>query len=477
MIVPDSLSYGQRSKVNLVIKTFRAGSQPVHTGFSIAVVDAGQVITDDLQSGICSYKLLESELKGFIEDPGYYFTEDGGIRQQELDLLLLTQGYRNFPVQKNSIVTSSYDSKDGFTVSGRVELRAGESHKEKYDYSKIELTFLILNLLYTDKIHPDEQGNFQFHIPFMYNNPVAIVQARDSKGNPVNGDIILDEATTEPLLTLTDIGPAMRSGMYTNMEYVEQMQVSRIIELSKLSSGASMFLDLPEVTVKDRDKSMDFDFEKMATWKARLDTLDPAGDKYLDIFDFLIREYNALEYWREDDWTGVKRIAELPCNCWTSSYSAPIYIINGKVADHGEEYDIKGDEIKKVMVIPSGSSIFVFSDYSDGITEKPIVVVETYNIEGYYRGNPRNIITFPVEGLYAARKFYSPRYDKPRGNKDIYDGRATLYWNPYITTNAAGLAKVDFYTSDRKTQLIIIVNGMDKYFGDPGQGKSMIDVR
>ena len=96
MMAPDSLSYRQRSKVSLIIKAFGADWKPVEAGLSLAVVDAAQVITDDLQSGICSYKLLESELKGFIEDPRFYFKEDGGIRQQELDLLLLTQGYLLF---------------------------------------------------------------------------------------------------------------------------------------------------------------------------------------------------------------------------------------------------------------------------------------------------------------------------------------------------------------------------------------------
>jgi len=416
-------------------------------------------------------------LRGFIEEPGFYFQEDGSIRKKELDLLLLSQGYRNFPTHGISLVTSGFDQEDGFNISGRVELRARKKFKEKYEYSEIGLSLLILDKLYIDKGHPDEQGNFQFHIPFMYGKPDVFVQAHNSKGRPIHGDIFLNQLTTEPQLPLLEVKPDRRTNTYTNMEYVEQMQVSRKTAISKISNGVSMFLDLPEVTIKGKVKNQTFNYEKEAYWISDLETFEIDENNYDNIYDMLGSLYDEIrkEYIKKFPGDSTKRL----------NFRNIIFILDGTVCWAPIHIEILksyyGSEIKRIMVIAPGEVSTALSpelsfELGDGRGKESVIVVETYG-KGRSRTSPRYIIMFPMEGLDASRKFYSPRYDKPRGDKDIYDGRATLYWNPYITTNSDGLAKVDFYTSDRKTQLMIIVNGMDKYYGDPGQGKAIIYVR
>lgn len=89
-VIPDSSTYSTRSKVSLLIKTTGAEGVPVQTDLSLAVVDKEQTVNKGGTSGICAYKLLESELKGNIEDVGYYFKGDGCTSHDALDLLLLT---------------------------------------------------------------------------------------------------------------------------------------------------------------------------------------------------------------------------------------------------------------------------------------------------------------------------------------------------------------------------------------------------
>ena len=45
---------------------------------------------------ILTEMLLASELKGFVENPGYYFEADDSIRRQALDLLMMVQGWRRY---------------------------------------------------------------------------------------------------------------------------------------------------------------------------------------------------------------------------------------------------------------------------------------------------------------------------------------------------------------------------------------------
>ena len=84
--------------------------------------------------------------------------------------------------------------------------------------------------------------------------------------------------------------------------------------------------------------------------------------------------------------------------------------------------------------------------------------------------------TFILDGLDSPRIFYTPRYDGPAKESKLYDGRATLYWNPAVRTDQNGQAKVEFYTGDRKTGLEVIVNGIEVEKGNTGEGKSFIKM-
>lgn len=49
---------------------------------------------------ILTEMLLASELKGFVENPGYYFEADDSIRRQALDLLMMVLGWRRYEWRK-----------------------------------------------------------------------------------------------------------------------------------------------------------------------------------------------------------------------------------------------------------------------------------------------------------------------------------------------------------------------------------------
>jgi len=70
--------------------------------------------------------------------------------------------------------------------------------------------------------------------------------------------------------------------------------------------------------------------------------------------------------------------------------------------------------------------------------------------------------------------FYSPRYEGSLKNSPVYDGRATIFWEPLLKTDSNGQAKVEFYTSDRKTELEVIINGIEVDNGNPGEGYKII---
>ncbi len=96
-IKTDKQQYKPREKVKMTITVKDENGKPAAGNFSLSVVDDNLVtFADDKQSNVIAYMLLESELKGTIEEPNFYFEKDNQKAGQALDLLMMTQGWRKF---------------------------------------------------------------------------------------------------------------------------------------------------------------------------------------------------------------------------------------------------------------------------------------------------------------------------------------------------------------------------------------------
>ena len=83
--------------------------------------------------------MLNSELRGAIQDPGYYFREDNANRFQDIDALLLTQGWRNYvyPVKRKS--SNWFLAEPGLTVRGKVVPNVNRKKKQENDTINVSM--------------------------------------------------------------------------------------------------------------------------------------------------------------------------------------------------------------------------------------------------------------------------------------------------------------------------------------------------
>jgi hypothetical protein len=89
--------YSKREKVDLQIESKENVSNGINSNLSISVVSEALVPRKaESESSIFAQLLLSSDLKGHIEKPNYYFTNVSDTTRSNLDLLMLTQGYRRF---------------------------------------------------------------------------------------------------------------------------------------------------------------------------------------------------------------------------------------------------------------------------------------------------------------------------------------------------------------------------------------------
>ncbi len=110
-IYADRLVFMNKGDINLQSITFSGvtgdGYQPyapidltvqgeADATISLAVRD-GRNCTYTFDTGsILTEMLLSSQIKGFVEQPEYFFEEDDDVRRQDLDLLLMVQGWRRY---------------------------------------------------------------------------------------------------------------------------------------------------------------------------------------------------------------------------------------------------------------------------------------------------------------------------------------------------------------------------------------------
>jgi TonB family protein len=96
-ITANKAKYAPREKVSMKIKTTDENNNPVKANIALSVVD-DKVFTfaDDKQDNILSYFLLSSDVKGKIEEPGFYFKTHEPQADEALDYLLMTQGWKRF---------------------------------------------------------------------------------------------------------------------------------------------------------------------------------------------------------------------------------------------------------------------------------------------------------------------------------------------------------------------------------------------
>jgi TonB-dependent SusC/RagA subfamily outer membrane receptor len=67
---------------------------------------------------------------------------------------------------------------------------------------------------------------------------------------------------------------------------------------------------------------------------------------------------------------------------------------------------------------------------------------------------------FTIPGHAAERVFYSPKYDVKIDAHNTADYRATLYWNPSVTTDEEGNATIEFFNSDTVKKIQLSIEGL-----------------
>ena len=184
-IETDKNRYAIRDSVQFSISA-KIHGQPESASISVMAVDSAYYYsTNPERPSIVSYFLFQSDIRGSIEDPSYYFENDKNLA--ELDYLMLTQGWTNYKY-KEERKPRTFQAEKGLEIAGVIEgIRQGGQTNGMGDTS-FQLNMLVMGTppqAYSQTIDP--KGNFRFTLGDSYGAGQSFVMQPSETKNLSDG--------------------------------------------------------------------------------------------------------------------------------------------------------------------------------------------------------------------------------------------------------------------------------------------------
>jgi len=433
-VVPDKATYAPREKATVTIKVVDSKNQPIKANLSMAAVDASMVPADE--SNIASYLMLQSEVRGKIDNAAQYFDPANANRFKQLDLLLMTQGWRDFVWKRlaDSALKVSFLPESGFTVSGR--LRSVLINKSLPNQN---ITLFAPGAkggkLFAART--DINGKYYLDGIQLYGNQTLKIVAADDKGNK-SGWVFLDTIANTPV-PVPQL-PLVNEDIPPQLALFDAQSSARMIEAKRFKTGD--VVNLKEVNIRASPGTIALRDQTVMTFGYPEYNFDitPKDNQWRDLQDFLVHKVPGAQV-NPDTSSGVLFY-------YSGKKIYPRFIVDQRedVFDRIDFYTLTMDEVISVqanhVVTMGGGDMEIIK-----LTLKPSA----------YEKKQFNILNADVTGYYNARTFYAPNYENPSTKGDQ---RITLHWEPMISTDAKGEATVSFYNADPKSKIRVVVEGL-----------------
>lgn len=462
-ITTNKDQYRSREQVTMQVEAKDGQGNPVATDFSLAVTDDELVIPDNYGLNIKNYLLLTSDLKGYVENPDYYFETKDIDRAVSLDYLLMTQGWRGFTWKEaidGEFPDIQFRNESDLSIKGRLETNKGEPVKngEVILYLKDQhQTFIVTET--------NRDGYFSFE-GFNFTDTIDIVvQGSDSRGRRKHLQVKMDDEqyVPQPLQRPVPGSDELTASANRDFLAVSQNQIASIeAENKALTLGE---LVLKDVVIQGRAKII-----------SPVTSLHRRADAVFSSEELPVAPSGNILESLQGRVAGVQIIRTGPNEFRANirGRGTPLYLLDGMPIHESTLTALNQFDIGRIEIIRNLADAGIYGGRASG------GVIALYTKRGgeeLVEVEPGTyIITHRAGGFSKVREFYSPRYSNEGEGSDLPDLRITLYWNPSVKTNDDGRATVSFYTADRNTTYRAIMEGISDD-GKPGRGVMTFTVK
>jgi len=417
---------------------------------SVAVTDAA--IGSDSSDNIISHLLLSGQLKGKVYDPAYYFSNNSDSLAQQLDLVMLTHGWRRFNWQKlvaGEFPEIKYQRDTSYlSISGKI-----------YGATPIQLELakqivLMVNRknsgtqIFTVPVKPD--GSFNDPSLILFDTARIYYQLGKNSG--------LDNVSVQFLAN--KLLPFANNARASGMDFNHAADTTGNSYQIHLNDALQRELEyykgkvLATVNIKAKPKSTLDEMDKRYTSGMfsggdahEFDLInDPFAASALNIFQYLQGKVAGLQ---------INATQNPPSLSWRGG--SPSLFLDEMPVTSDMLTSIPVNDIAYVKVFSppfmgatgggSGGGIAIYTRKGGDEKQEP----------------GKGLSNNTVSGYTMIREFYSPDYDSFNEENEKKDLRSTLYWNPSVIT-VPGKNKVllKFYNNDVTESFRVIIEGMTK---------------
>jgi len=424
-----------------------------NANLSFSAIDA-HTMTNGKQGNMKTWMLLSSDVRGYIHNVDYYFEADDKKHRQDADLLMLTQGWRRYDwrlMSERYTFRKAQPIEDQFYLNGKLR-----EYRKRNPVSNVKLYVSLYNKQGQSLLGnavTDSLGNYAFKMPFVDGEwKMFIYTTRDmKKGEKRKTYYVGIDRQFSPspkyLTPLeTEILHPLKPNAFVRNPFAELDEEDEFIPITEKNHV------LNNVTVKAKRRYFTNDDWR---WKN-----EAYGKQYASLY------YNAD---RELD------------NILDRGEPVPTIVgfIMGKLKTELDEYGYKtrdmdrqiyyiydNDEGRGVGFLDEAKSIYiVFNEQmSPSLGRWDIIQHPKHNIYVYIYSHR----IFSSESNKGLRRTYFQGFNQASTFKTedynvippMADFRRTIWWQPDITTDAQGKAKVEFFNNSTCEEMYISVEGM-----------------
>lgn len=458
----DKAHYKPFEKIKVRIETRGEKEQYL----SLAVRDATDYGTG-YDEDIRTYMLLSSELKGYIEQPGYYFEADDEEHRTALDLLMMVQGWSRYSLERMQQPIPTADihyTEESLVLEGRTLHPRKEEPMAEVDVC-IKLYSPDRQQVQEVKVTSDEQGYWGTNLQDFEGEWDLNIQTYRN-GEPIVTRLRLERASAPEVLAYPLAALPLQHHMDTTV-IVTGEDVEEWLQLP----AAAILLD--NVDVEGRRRYVDFcTFQAYDVAKDRELIIDK-GEYTNMVADYLIDKGYTVTRWGEGD----EKLSDLTM-CPVNGYRTLWMVLSGTRnltrTSYTPGFDIDIQDVKSVIVYDSPYSYIGNPGVYDVLSPEEILGLQRaddayppglYVVEIHLYPKLKSPISWnrntrqtTFDGYSPKVEFYSPQYPNGPIQGDA-DYRRTLYWNPEVKVSN-GRAEVEFYNNSYTKGMYISAEGI-----------------
>ena len=493
----DRQTYSTRDSVALQLSLSADDKTPQTAFLSMSAFD--EVSGEDLSEypvNIASWFLLESEVRGKVEEPSYYFDINNPAREKDLNLLLLTQGWRDFRWKYKD---EPFRPEHGFTVSGRVRNKFAD---EPVSNATVTVSVFSEAKPLTVISSTDSTGRFSIDNLDLTGKARLIASVSDDRDR-LKGWLLLDSIHYSP-------SPAM----YEQVKKMNLIQPEKTGETKKDTAvqqdddelfrkftrdnlkkmkdyTSSDTIPIGEVTIKARNIALPEPAKMRA--ERYLMTLFPdieyPMEKNIQVYNnlgqlLILRfrlKFSGTDPLQNTDGLVGQTMSKVPGQInpeadksdsapkqgfqtdaipgsgSSSKMKDPILILDGAIVEFGSISMIPADWVDRIDILYPINAQFVWGERG-----KHGVVSIILKDDAQYRDRTKyfHSVNVRIAGYDEARIFYSSKHNKTSEDNKKPDLRTTLFWSPDIILKKNGSTTLSWFNCDNPATVRIKVEGI-----------------